>query len=244
MNKRKNIYRQYILLVLALLLPYLAIAQNVISGKVTDAGTGEPLIGATVIVKTDKKHGVATDVDGNFRLQTNKELPLTLHLDFVGYRGLDVDVYDVSEPVSIQLKENYKFLNGVVVVGYGTQKKSDISGAVASVNVDNIKNVTGSSFNSLLGGTTPGLRVTPTSGQPGGSVSLRVRGGSSIQGGNEPLYVIDGFPIYNTTVTAGAVSGAVNNPLASLNPGDIESITVLKDASATAIYGSRETGIK
>ena len=215
-----------------------ATAQNVITGRVTDAQTGEPLIGASVIVKTDRQ-GVTTDVDGQFSLSTRKEFPLTLHLDFIGYRGLDVDVYDNSEPIEIQLQENYRFTDEVVVIGYGSQKRSDLTGSISAVSAEQIKNLSTSSFDNALAGTTPGLQATPTSGQPGGGVSLRIRGASSIQGGNEPLYVIDGFPIYNSSISAGVTTGAGTDPLSSINPGDIESITILKDASATAIYGSR-----
>lgn len=205
--------------------PLLALAQNVITGRVIDAKTGEPLIGASVIVKTDRQ-GVATDADGNFSLTTKKEFPLTLHLDFIGYRGLDLDVYDNSEPVEIKLQENYRFTEEIVVIGYGQQKKGELTGAVTSVNVDQLKSISSSSFNSALAGSVAGVQVTPTSGAPGGGISIRIRGNSSVQGGNEPLYVIDGFPVYGETFS-------------QLNPGDIKSINILKDAAATAIYGSR-----
>lgn len=211
-----------------------ATAQNVITGRVTDAVSGDPLIGAYVIVKTDKEaEGASTDLEGKFTLSTKKEFPLALHIEFVGYRGVDVDVYDNSDAIEIQLQENYRFIDEVVVVGYGQQKRSSLSGSVTSVNVSEITKGTGASFNSLLDGSTPGLQATPTSGQPGAGVSLRIRGGSSVEGGNEPLYVIDDFPIYNDRLSG------TNDPLSAINPGDIESITVLKDASATAIYGSR-----
>ena len=230
--------------------PLLAFAQNVITGRVIDAKTGEPLIGASVIVKTDRQ-GVATDVDGNFSLTTKKEFPLTLHLDFIGYRGLDLDVYDNSEPVEIKLQENYRFTEEIVVIGYGQQKKGDLSGSVSSVDVAEITKGVSASVNGLLEGSVAGLQVTPTSGQPGAGTSLRIRGGSSVQGGNEPLYVIDGFPIYNQSNSSGVFNiketgsqmGSPTHetidPLSMLNPADIESISVLKDASATAIYGSR-----
>ncbi len=230
--------------------PLLALAQNVITGRVIDAKTGEPLIGASVIVKTDRQ-GVATDADGNFNLTTKKEFPLTLHLDFVGYRGLDLDVYDNSEPVEIKLQENYRFTDEIVVIGYGQQKKGDLVGSVSSVDVAEITKGVSASINGLLEGSVAGLQVTPTSGQPGAGTSLRIRGGSSVQGGNEPLYVIDGFPIYNQSNSSGVFNiketgsqmGSPTHetidPLSMLNPADIESISVLKDASATAIYGSR-----
>lgn len=229
---RKLLQRSLLQAILLLATVHVALAQNVINGRVTDATTGDPLIGASVIVKTDRQ-GVVTDVNGNFSLSTKKDFPLTLHLDFIGYRGLDVDVYDNSEPIEIRLQENYRFTEEVVVIGYGQQKRGDLSGSVSSVDVSQITKGVSASFNGLLNGSTPGLQATPTSGQPGAGVSIRIRGGSSVEGGNEPLYVIDDFPIYNDRLSG------TNDPLSAINPGDIESITVLKDASATAIYGSR-----
>lgn len=132
-----------------------------------------------------------------------------------------------------------QLLDEVVIVGYGRQRKGDVSGAVSTVRTGDMRQVADASFNNQLEGVAAGLQVTTTSGEPGGSVSLRIRGGSSVQGGNEPLYVIDGFPIYSTTIGASAVSGALLNPLSGLNPADVASVTVLKDAAATAIYGSR-----
>ncbi|MCR5360513.1 MAG: TonB-dependent receptor [Bacteroidales bacterium] len=209
-----------------------AFAQNVITGRVLDSRTNDPLAGATVIVITDSQ-GASTDIDGNFTLRTKKDFPLTLHIGFVGYRGLDVDVYDNSEPIDIHLQEKYLFADEVVVIGYGQQKRGDLAGSVTTVDVAEISKGIGASFNGLLDGSTSGLQATPTSGQPGAGVSLRIRGGSSVEGGNEPLYVIDDFPIYNDRLSG------TNDPLSAINPGDIESVTVLKDASATAIYGSR-----
>lgn len=225
--------------------PLLALAQNVITGRVIDAKTGEPLIGASVIVKTDRQ-GVATDADGNFSLTTKKEFPLTLHLDFIGYRGLDLDVYDNSEPVEIKLQENYRFTEEIVVIGYGQQKRSDLTGSLVSLKADDFNKGVYSSVDQLLQGTTPGLNIQQSSSEPGGGVNVRIRGNSSINAGSSPLYVIDGVPVDNST-TLSASSGQASianintakNPLNTLNPSDIESVEVLKDASATAIYGSR-----
>jgi len=131
-----------------------------------------------------------------------------------------------------------KSLNEVIVVGYGTQKIKDLTGSVSAVPSAALDQPS-SSVDHLLQGVAPGIQVTPISGQPGGGVSIRIRGGSSIQGGNEPLFVIDGFPLNSTTNTAGVLSGSALSPLSEIDPSDIESITILKDASATAIYGSR-----
>jgi len=221
--------------------PLLALAQNLITGHITDVRSGEPLIGASVIVKSEKGQGVVTDVDGNFSLQTKVEVPLTLRVEYVGYRPLDVDVYDFEEPVEIALVDNANKINEVVVVGYGTQKRIELTSSISTVGKD-VLNQPLSSVENALQGAVAGLNVSTTSGQPGAVSNIRIRGGNSITGGNEPLYVIDGLIVYNdasSTKTGAAGSDASLDPLAFLNPSDIESIEVLKDVSATAIYGTR-----
>ena len=223
------------------LAPLWSVAQNLITGPITDVRTGEPLIGASVIVKSEKGQGVVTDYDGNFSLQTKVEAPLTLRVEYVGYRALDVDVYDFEEPVEIALIDNSNKLDEVVVVGYGVQKRKALTGAVTTVKNDELLQ-TSTSFDNILGGAVAGLDATSSSGQPGASINIRIRGGNSITGGNEPLYVIDGVLIYNSnsaTNTGVSYADSNFNPLASINPSDIESIEVLKDVSASAIYGSR-----
>ena len=221
--------------------PLLAVAQGLITGHITDVRTGEPLIGASVIVKSEKGQGVVTDIDGNFSLQTKVEAPLTLRVEYVGYRALDVDVYDFEEPVEISLIDNASKLDEVVVVGYGAQKRLELTSSISSVG-DEILRQQNNSVESALQGAVAGLNVTQTSGQPGAASIIRIRGGNSITGGNEPLYVIDGFIVYNdpaSTRTGAKTSDATLDPLSFLNPSDIESIEVLKDVSATAIYGTR-----
>ena len=221
--------------------PLLAVAQNVITGHIKDVRTGDPLIGASVIVKSEKGQGVVTDVDGNFSLQTKVEAPLTLRVEYVGYRPLDVDVYDFEEPVEIALVDNANKINEVVVVGYGTQKRIELTSSISTVGKD-VLNQPLSSVENALQGAVAGLNVSTTSGQPGAVSNIRIRGGNSITGGNEPLYVIDGLIVYNdasSTKTGAAGNDASLDPLAFLNPSDIESIEVLKDVSATAIYGTR-----
>ena len=221
--------------------PLLAVAQGLITGHITDVRTGEPLIGASVIVKSEKGQGVITDIDGNFSLQTKKEAPLTLRVEYVGYRALDVDVYDFEEPVEISLIDNSSRLDEVVIVGYGAQKRLELTSSISSVD-ENILKQQNASVESALQGAVAGLNVTTTSGQPGAASIIRIRGGNSITGGNEPLYVIDGFIVYNdvsSNKTGARGNDAALDPLAFLNPSDIESIEVLKDVSATAIYGTR-----
>ena len=230
-----------ILALVFLLAPLWAVAQNLITGHITDVRTGEPLIGASVIVKSEKSKGVVTDIDGNFSLQTKVEAPLTLRVEYVGYRALDVDVYDFEEPVEIALIDNSNKIDEVVVVGYGVQKRKALTGAVTTVKNEELLQAS-TSFDNILGGAVAGLDATSSSGQPGASINIRIRGGNSINGGNEPLYVIDGVLIYNNnsaTKTGVSYADSNFNPLASINPSDIESIEVLKDVSASAIYGSR-----
>lgn len=206
-----------------------------LSGRIVDGKSREPIPGATVQIK-GTTHGVATDGEGRFAFVTGQPFPYTLIITSVGYKRVEVIVEHTQ--IEIPLEPSQSQLNDVVVIGYGTQKKSDLTGAIASVAGPLLRQPV-SSFDQALKGAAPGVQVTQTSGQPGGGVSIRIRGGASIQGGNEPLYVIDGFPVYNNAVTAGTISGTPVNPLNGINPSDIETIDILKDASATAIYGSR-----
>lgn len=213
------------------------IINSTLSGRIVDDRTREPLIGATVQIK-GTTNGSATDAQGKFVLKTGQILPYTLIVNYVGYTSREITA--ISNTIEIELKENIGQLNEVVVVGYGTQKRSDITGSIASIPQE-IKNQPVASVERLLQGSVAGAIVTQTSGQPGGGVSVQIRGNNSITAGSDPLYVIDGFPINNdySLNDAGVTNGSKINPLSSINTSDIESIDVLKDASATAIYGSR-----
>jgi TonB-dependent starch-binding outer membrane protein SusC len=213
-------------------------AQETVRGIVRDE-SGGAIPGATIVLKGTPKYA-SSDLDGKFSIAAPKELPFTLQISITGYQQQEVDIYELSaEPAEISLKTS-NVLDQVVIIGYGTQKKGDITGSVSSVPQLALKQPI-SSFDRALQGAAAGVQVTQVSGQPGSAVSIRIRGGNSITGGNEPLYVIDGFPVYNSNgdANAGVTAGPSINALASLNPSDIESIEVLKDASATAIYGSR-----
>ncbi|GGN05147.1 SusC/RagA family TonB-linked outer membrane protein [Dyadobacter beijingensis] len=213
-------------------------AQEAVTGVVKDAA-GQTIPGATVVLKGTARYA-ATDLDGKFSIAAPADFPFTLQVSLTGYQQQEIDIYELSgEPAEIVLK-TANVLDEVVVIGYGTQKKGDITGSVSSVPQLALKQPI-SSFDRALQGAAAGVQVTQTSGQPGAAVSIRIRGGNSITGGNEPLYVIDGFPVYNSNAdaSAGVTAGPSINALSSLNPSDIESIEVLKDASATAIYGSR-----
>lgn len=212
--------------------------QSKLDGTVVNKITNLPVAGATVTIK-GTTHAVLTDSEGKFYFQTGQKFPYTLVVTYIGYKKTEY-IADGS-PVTINLEEDVQELSGLVVVGYGTQKRKDITGAIASVPKANLNQVTSSADN-LLRGAVPGVVVTQSSGRPGATSSVRIRGGNSITAGNEPLYVVDGVLIYNdnNNGTAGVSNaGAGVNVLSTINPADIESIEVLKDASATAIYGSR-----
>ena len=215
--------------------------ERIVTGLVTGE-TGEEMPGVSVVLKGTTR-GTTTGADGRYRLAlpdlSDGPGTVTLVFSFVGYTSQEAVVGSRSV-VNVQLATDDKSLNEVVVVGYGTVKKSDLTGAVASISATDLKKVQLTSLDQGLQGRAPGVQVTQSTGQPGGGVSIRVRGGNSITGTNEPLYVIDGFPVFNDQAqTPGVTQGAKPNPLSSINPSDIASIEVLKDASATAIYGSR-----
>ena len=234
--------KRFISIIIVWLTAIIATAQTVITGRITDARTGEPLIGATLVPKSSNELGAVTNIDGQFTLTTRVKLPLTLDVQFIGYRSQEVDVYDGAESVDIELVENTNRLNEVVVVGYGTQKRTQLTGSVVTVKADIFETSQAATLDGALSGQVAGLNVTASSGQPGADSQLRIRGGNSVNASNEPLYVIDGFIYFkdasnSSTGLGGFASGL--NPLATINPNDIESVEVLKDVSATAIYGSR-----
>jgi TonB-linked SusC/RagA family outer membrane protein len=212
-----------------------------IRGRVTAADDGKPLPGVSVVAKGTNR-GTVTDAEGRYSL-TVTDAVTTLVFSSVGYVRQEVDLAGRTA-LDVVLNAEESALNEVVVVGYGTQRRRDLTGSIASVSEREIKAVAVSSFDQSLQGRVAGVQVTSTSGRPGGGVSVRIRGANSISGGNEPLYVIDGFPIINDIAAndGGGVRGEFNPPnsaLSALNPDDIVSIDVLKDASATAIYGTR-----
>ena len=210
-----------------------------ITGKVLDVTTGESIMGATVRYGSGK--GVVTDFDGNFSIAV-PSLPVKLNISFIGYRPQSITVYDDEEEIEVRLSEKRNYLSDVVVVGYGTQSRTQLTGSVATVQSEVFQNSTSSTLDGALSGQVAGLNVTASSGQPGAESSIRIRGGNSINASNEPLYGVDGFIYFKDASTSGTGLGAIEsnlNPLSTINPNDIESIEVLKDVSATAIYGSR-----
>ncbi|KAA6332185.1 TonB-dependent receptor SusC [termite gut metagenome] len=224
-----------------------------IEGRVIDEKTQESIIGASVSLVSERT-GAVTDLNGRFTINA-RSLPVTISVKYIGYKQSEIEVYEYTEPLLIAIRENANVLNEVVVVGYGTQNQKELTGAVSSVSPIALSQQT-LSFDKALGGAVAGLNVTQSSGQPGATSTIRIRGNNSIAGSNEPLYVVDGFILYNDNSSTrtgmggttsgvgggGSSSGAFDgglNPLTSINSSDIESIDVLKDVSATAIYGSR-----
>ncbi len=212
---------------------------QVINGTVKDASSGETLPGVSVQIKGSSQRA-STDTDGHFSIKVSK-LPATVVFNYMGFRKLTLDVYDTDDSMEVELAEERNALSEVVVVGYGTQSRKQLTGSVTTVKPgEQLKTAT--SINDVLGGAVAGLSISQSSGQPGASSSVRIRGGNSITGGNEPLYVIDGVLIYNSddaTQTGVGRSSGNFDPLSTINPSDIESIEVLKDVAASAIYGSR-----
>ena len=213
----------------------IAQAQSTISGTVTDGDTNAPLPGVDVVAGTS---GVITDFDGNYELNVPENIS-SLSFSSLGYAPQTIKINDRSI-INVVLQSRSEALDEVVIVGYGTVKKSDLTGSVATIDGDAFKELPVTSVDQAIQARAPGVQVTQTSAAPGGGVSVRIRGSNSINSGSEPLYVIDGFPIYpdNSAYGAGGNRQATN-VLASINPNDIQSIEVLKDASATSIYGSR-----
>ncbi|MFT6882676.1 MAG: TonB-linked SusC/RagA family outer membrane protein [Marinoscillum sp.] len=203
-----------------------------VSGIVKDLQ--EPLIGAMVIVD-GTSNGVVTDINGKFSLQV--EMSATILVSFIGYQSKEFKITS-SQNLNIILESAYDELEEVVVIGYGSVKKSDLTGSVSSIKAEDLVRTAVSSIDQGIQGKAAGVVVSMGSGQPGARSSTRIRGSTSILGSNEPLYVIDGV-IIATGNSISAVTGPSINPLESINPADVESIEVLKDASATAIYGAR-----
>lgn len=200
-----------------------------IKGEVTDAQNGEALIGATVMVEGEKG-GTVTDFDGNFSLQVSSSAK-KIKVSYIGY--ID-EVLSISDNMKVKLESDSKALADVVVIGYGTARKSDLTGSVATVKSKDFNKGLVSSPEQLINGKVSGVQIMSNSGSASAGSTIRVRGGASLNASNDPLIVLDGVPLEQ-----GGISGNSSNFLSMINPSDIESMTVLKDASSTAIYGSR-----
>lgn len=215
---------------------------STITGKATSTEDGEGLPGVNVIEK-GTTNGTVTDVEGNYRLTINLGEEAILVFSSIGYITEEVLVGNTSV-IDVSMSPDVKQLEELVVVGYGSVRKSDLTGSVTSLDEESLTPGANASVEQMLQGRAAGVRIQQKSSAPGGAMSINIRGASSITAGNQPLYVIDGLPMNNAPAVGGVGAGFVanqnpRNPLNSLNPNDIVSIEILKDASATAIYGSR-----
>ena len=232
MNHVLSKTKQRSLLLVALLLMgclQLFAQTRTIKGEVTDAQNGDSLIGATIMVEGEKG-GTVTDFDGNFVLQVSSSAK-KIKVSYIGY----IDkILAISENMKVNLESDSKALADVVVIGYGTARKSDLTGSVATVKAKDFNKGLVSSPEQLINGKVSGVQIMSNSGSASAGSTIRVRGGASLNASNDPLIVLDGVPLEQ-----GGISGNSSNFLSMINPSDIESMTVLKDASSTAIYGSR-----
>lgn len=220
---------RFLFMMMGLLCTLAVNAQTItVTGTVTDT-TGEPLIGASVVAQ-GQNAATATDIDGNYTIKVNPNASLTF--SYVGMNPQTIAV-DGKNTLNVELSENSVMLGEVVAIGYGVVKKSDATGSVAMVKPDDVDAGMATSAQDLLVGASPGVVVTTNGGDPTGNATIRIRGGSSLNASNNPLIVIDGVPMTNQDAAGGT------NALTMVNPQNIESMTILKDASATAIYGSR-----
>lgn len=206
---------------------------STVTGVVTSAEDGAPIIGASVLVK-GTSIGTVTNLDGEFSIPNVPASAKTLVISYIGMTGKEVAIR--SGIINVALQSDNRLLDEVVVVGYGTQRREAKTGSISTVTSDQLSDLVGSSFDKMLAGKMAGVQITATTGQPGASSQIRIRGTSSINAGNEPLYVIDGVASMSGNQSYFTNTG---NAIASINPNDIESITVLKDAAASSIYGSR-----
>jgi len=209
---------------------------QLIKGVLLDQESNEPLIGASII-EEDTSNGTISDYNGEFEF--NATLGATLVVSYIGYT--DKRVTAQSDPMTIYLSSDAKVLEEVVVIGYGSQKKSDLTGSISSIGVKELKQLPSTGLEQALQGRSAGVFITQNSGSPGGAMSIRIRGSGSTLS-TEPLYVVDGIPISSDNAGSSNLrdgQGQNSNALTTINPNDIESIEILKDASAAAIYGSR-----
>ena len=227
-----------LLVSLLLILPLSVFAQTrQITGKVVSEAEPEGLPFVTIIVK-GTTNGTTTDFDGNYTLSVPDDDAIILVYSYVGYLDKEITIGSRSQ-INVTLESDVDILDEVIITGYGTEVKADIIGSIASVTPEDFKNMPVVGMDQALQGQAPGVQVTQSSGTPGGGISVRVRGSTSISASNRPLFIVDGVPVEDGALALRSFGGQNDNALATLNPNDIESLQVLKDAAAKAIYGSR-----
>src|SRR3989339_157216 len=230
--------KKSILIVLALLLVNMAMAQMKVTGTITSSEDGSPIPYATILVKGVRGAGAVTDLDGKYSID-NVQADAILQFSYIGFTTQEIPV-NGRAVINVVMAPDATSLDEVMVVAYGTATKGTFTGAASVVKNDAIKDVPNLSFESALSGKVAGMQITTLSGQAGSTSSIRIRGIGSMNASNEPLYVVDGVPVVSGS--AGQMSGQIystSNVMSTINPADIESITVLKDAAASSLYGSR-----
>ena len=233
----KQIYRVLIWSVLLTILPGYLLAQSQrISGRITSAQDGQPLPGVNIQVR-GTTNGVSTDANGNYSITVPGRNSVLL-LSSIGLTSQEITVGNRTV-INIQMQEAINELTQVVVTGYNTLQRKDISGSIASISPDKFKDIPVASFDQALQGQAAGVQVNQSSGTPGGGLTVRIRGNTSISASNRPLFIVDGVPVEDGALSGRSFGGQQDNAFSMFNPNDIESIDVLKDASAKAIYGSR-----
>ncbi|MEL1242113.1 SusC/RagA family TonB-linked outer membrane protein [Flavobacterium flavipallidum] len=221
----------YVMLLLALGFMSFSYAQVTVTGNVVSNPEKAPIPGVSVYLKGQPSKGTSTDFDGNFKIQF-KEKSGVIVFSYIGYKTKEVP-FSGNQTLTVSLSEETSSLNEVVIIGYGSQKRSDVTGSIASVKSENFNKGVVANVGQLIQGKVSGVNVTAASGEPGANQDIIIRGMGSLRSGTTPLYVVDGFALDNSN------NGVASNPLNFINPQDIESIDILKDASAAAIYGSR-----
>ena len=220
MPKGMKNMRTLLLMIFAALSLSVSAQTITLNGNVKDT-TGEPIIGASIVEKGNTTNGTITDLDGNFSLKVPANA--TVVISYIGMKTQEIAIKGKSK-IDVTLSDDAKALDEVVVIGYGTAKRKDITGSVATVNAEALTVVPVASATEALTGKMAGVQITTTEGSPDAEMKIRVRGGGSITGDNTPLFIVDGFPVES---------------ISDIPASDIEDMTVLKDASSTAIYGSR-----
>ena len=224
--------KKLLLVVTAMVCGFISYGQREITGNIKD-DVGDPLIGATIL-EVGTPNGAVTDLDGNFKLTVSEDAQI-IRISYTGFSTQDIQL-TTENIYNVTMSSSNEILDEVVVIGYGTSSKRNLTDNIAKLSSEDIENIPISNFQSAMSGKAAGVRVTQINGKVDAGIVIRVRGAASISAGNEPLYVLDGIPLINQNESN---NGAPTNPLLSLSPTEIESIDILKDASSAAIYGAR-----
>ena len=235
---RKTFLFLFLLAALLRALPLGAAEEGTLKGKIVDAKTGEPLVGAFVALE-DHSRGAAANLDGEFSLQVTARLPINIEASMIGYQTRIISVTGFDEPLIIALTEDGELLDEVIVLGYAKTTKNAMTSAVNTIQSESLENIQSSDINGKIQGAVPGLLISSNAGIPGTSSMVRLRGATSITAANTPIYIVDGVFVSTDNPGRTDLGGLAIDPMADINPDDILSVTVLKDASATAAYGAR-----